>query len=197
MRRITQMTGLPVFNEVFYDNVRIPKENLLGGKNQGWSVTLAALETERTLGVAMLNNLRRDLGQLVQYCKETYVHGQPIAKDPLIRNRLADVAIHFEVARTLGYKVNWLATNKMPLIAIANSMRVLSSICGQRLAYLGMQILGLHGQLSANSKWARLAGKMSYHYLYSVGMAIEGGTTEVARSAIAIMGLGLPREPRR
>jgi len=207
MRRLAMMSGLDAFNEVFYDNVKVPKENLLGELNGGWKVVMTALGHERSYGIMLIYNIKRDLDLLVQYCKETVVNGQPLAKNKLIRNRLADLAIQLEVARNMGYKLNYLALKGGDMTNTANHIKVLGGVLTQRVAVLGMQILGLYGQLGPvggnwrqmdekKDKWARLGGRMKHLYLSTVCNTIAAGTTEVARNAIATMGLGLPREPR-
>jgi len=193
MRRIPQMTGHPAFTEVFYDNVRVPKENILGEKNQGWSVTLFGVYSEKGFGQMLLNGARRDFNLLVQYCKETYVDGNPLSRVPLIRNRLGQLAIDLEAGRNLGLRLGWMAVNGMPTVAEASAMRAFSGGLLQRLANLGMQIFGLYGQLDEQSKWATLRGRFKYLYLASVATTIEGGTTEASKNTIAQLGLGLPR----
>ena len=192
MRRMEQMTG-PGFDDVFYDNVRVPKENLLGEKNKGWGVALFAVYTEKGFGLWLLHNVRRDFELLVEYCRETYVNGQLLAKDPLIRDKLAQMAIELEVGHNLGDRINWMAIEGMPIVAQACQLRPYGGNLTQRLANLGMQILGLYGQLDEKSKWARLGGRIKHLYLGSVAMTIEGGTNEVSRNTIARVGLGLPR----
>jgi len=193
MRRITQMTGHPAFCEVFYDNVRVPKENVLGVVNGGWSVALYGVATEKSFGLWLINSGRRDFEMLVQYCRETEAGGRPLGKDPLIRNRLAQIAIELEVGRNLGTKVQWMATKGMPIVAQACQVKPLGGCILQRLAHLGTQILGLYGQLDEESKWARLRGRMKYLYLASAAMTIEGGTNEASKNTVATVGLGLPR----
>jgi len=196
MRRIPQMTGHPAFCEVFYDNVRVPKENLLGERNAGWSVALFAVATEKSFGYWLINSAKRDFEMLVEYCRETSVNGQPLAKDPLIRNRLAQMAIEMEVGRNLGARCNWMATRGMTIISEACQMKPFGGNFVQRLADLGTHILGLYGQLDEKSKWAKLRGRIKYLYLAAAAMTIEGGTNEASRNTVAGFGLGLPREPR-
>lgn len=194
MRRIPQITGHPAFCEVFYDNVRIPKANLLGQLNGGWSVALFGVATEKSFGYWLINSGRRDLELLTRYCKETKdVDGQPLSQDPLIRNRLAQLAIELEVGRNLGMRLNWMATRGMPLVAAACQLRPLGGSVLQRLSHFAVQTLGLYGQLDEDSKWVRLRGRMKYLYLASVAMTIEGGTNEASRNTVASVGLGLPR----
>jgi len=196
MRQIPQITGHPAFCEVFYDNVRVPKENLLGEVNGGWGVALFGVATEKSFGYWLINSGRRDFEMLVQYCKETNVNGQPLGKDPLIRSRLAQIAIELEVGRTLGRRLHWLATQGRMIVAEACQMKPFGGSILQRMANLGLQILGLYGPLDEKSKWVKLRGRMKYLYLASIAMTIEGGSNEASRNTVAQLGLGLPREPK-
>ena len=193
MRQITQMTGLGAFCEVFYDNVRVPKENLLGEKNKGKDVSMHAFAIERSYGLVILHNARRYFEQLVQYCKETHVNGQPLAKDPLIRNRLAEIAIEIEVGRNMGERINWMASQKMLTVIPGCQNKIHGARVAQRVSNLGMQILGLYGQLDEKSKWVQLGGRMRHMYLSSRAWSLAGGTSEMSRNIIAgKYGLGLP-----
>jgi len=194
MRRIPQITGHPAFCEVFYDNVRVPKANLLGAVNQGWGVALFGVATEKSFGYWLINSGRRDLEMLVRYCKETRdVDGRLLCHDPLIRSRLAQLAIDLEVGRNLGMRLNWMATKGMPIIATACQLKPFGGNIIQRLSHVGVQTLGLYGQLDEHSKWVRLRGRMKYLYLASVAMTIEGGSNEASKNTVAMLGLGLPR----
>ena len=193
VRQITQMTGLGAFCEVLYDNVRVPKENLLGEKNGGRAITMYAFGIERSYGLVILHNARRYFEQLVQYCKETYVNGQPLARDPVIRSRLAEIAVDIEVGRNSGDRLNWMASQNMLTVLPSCQIKVHGAGVAQRVARLGMQILGLHGQLDEKSKWAKLGGRMEHMYLSSVAWSLAGGTSEISRNIIAgRAGLGLP-----
>jgi len=193
MRRQEQMGGLSILNEVFYDNVRVPKENVLGGKNGGWNVAVSSLSTERTFGILLINCNRQDLDQLVQYCKETYVNGQSLAKDPVIRNKLAEMAIDIEVGRNFGSRLNWMVSTGKPIIVEGSQSRLYGSAITLRLANVGMQILGQYGQLEDKSKWAKLKGRMLNSYLLSAAVGIWSGTSEMSKNTVAGFGLGLPR----
>jgi alkylation response protein AidB-like acyl-CoA dehydrogenase len=194
MRRIPQITGHPAFCEVFYDNVRVPKANLLGAVNQGWGVALFGVATEKSFGYWLINSGRRDLEMLVRYCKETRdVDGRLLCHDPLIRSRLAQLAIDLEVGRNLGMRLNWMATKGMPIVATACQLKPFGGNIIQRLSHVGVQTLGLYGQLDEHSKWVRLRGRMKYLYLASVAMTIEGGSNEASKNTVAMLGLGLPR----
>jgi len=190
---LLNMAGEHSFNEVFFDCVRVPKENLLGEKNGGRAITMYAFGIERSYGLVVLHNARRYFEQLVQYCKETYTNGQPLAKDPVIRSRLAEMAIEIEVGRNLGDRLNWMASQKMLTVLPSCQIKVHGADVAQRVASLGMQILGLYGQLDDKSKRAKLGGRMEHVYLSSVAWSLAGGTSEISRNIIAgRAGLGLP-----
>ena len=193
MRRLVHMSGVPSFNEIFYDDVRVPKENIIGGKNNGWGVLLATLANERTMGKNFIINAMRDLDLLVQYCKETMVDGQPLAKDPLIRNRLAKMAVELDVGRALCYRLDWLVLNGKPVASEGARLKLYGGQLVKRLADFGIQLLGLYGQLNEKSKWVKLRGRMEYLYMSAFGMNFAGGTNEVTKNTVARLGLDLPR----
>lgn len=193
LRQITQMTGLGAFCEVFYDDVRVPKENLLGEKNKGKDVSMHAFAIERTYGLVILHNARRYFDQLVQYCKETQVNGQPLSKDPLIRNRLAEMAIEIEVGRNMGERINWMISQGIITVVPSCQNKIHGARVAQDLSNLGMQILGLFGQLDDKSKWTQMGGRMRHMYLSARAWSLAGGTSEMSRNIISgKYGLGLP-----
>jgi len=195
MRQIAQMTGIPAFCEVFFDNVEVPKEDLLGKKNGGMEILLYAFGAERMSGLFQIHNARRYLEQMVGYCRNTYTDGRPLAKDPVIRSKLAQMAIEIEVGRNLGDELTWLALQGRPTVKTSSQIKVHGARVIQRMANTGMEILGLYGQLDEDSKWVKLGGRFKHSYLASVAISLAGGTSEVARNHIAgRFGLGLPRQ---
>lgn len=177
-------------NEVFYDNVRVPKRNLVGEKNRGFYYLTTALDLERTWPVG---SLQRSLEGLVEYAREKRRDGKPLAEDPLVRYKLAEIAMEVEVARVLSYRVAWMqAKGAIPNYEAA-MLKLFATEVRQRLANAGMQILGLFGQLQSGCKWAELQGRVDHLYRDAVRDTILAGTSEVMRNIIAIRGLGLPR----
>lgn len=193
LRQITQMTGLGAFCEVFYDDVKVPKENLIGEKNKGKDVSMYAFTIERSYGLVILHNARRYFDQLVEYCRETVVNGQPLAKDPLIRNRLAEVAIEIEVGCNMGDRINWMNSQGMMTVIPGCQNKIYGARVAQKLSNLGMEVLGLYGQLDETSKYAQLGGRFRHMYLSSRAWSLAGGTSEMSKNIIAgPFGLGLP-----
>lgn len=179
-------------NEVFYDNVRVPKNRIVGEPNKGFYYVMEALASERNQ-VFIPARLMPILNELIQYVKETKHNGNPLAADPLTRDRLAQAAIELEVAGVLADHSRWLESNGMPLPYEAEVTKIFISEAEQRLANAGMEILGLYSQLLEGSKYVPIRGRISWEWLHSFMTTLGGGTSEVGRSVIAQRGLGLPR----
>ena len=189
-----QMTGRADFFEVFFDNVRVPKSNLVGQENQGWYVALTTLAFERSAIGAIVSQTRHVLEDIVQFAKETKRNGQPLIEDPMIGRKLAELTIETEVAQLLSHRVVWMASlGQLPNYE-ASVAKTFTTELQQRIANFGMHLLGLYGQLAEGSKWAALDGRIQYEYLWTVGVTIYAGSNEIQRNIIATRGLGLPRQ---
>lgn len=178
-------------NEVFYDNVKVPKKNLVGEKNRGWYHIATALDFERTYTVGQM---RRLFEKLVQYCRQTKHNGEALSKNPLVRHKLAELAIEIEIAYLFACRIAWMLNSGTVPNYEAAMVKAFGSELEQRLANAGTQILGLYGQLQSGSKWVPLGGSMEYRYRETVRSTITRGTSEVMRNIVALRGLGLPRE---
>ena len=192
IRPLITMANEHTFNEVTFDDVRVPKENMLGEKNRGWYVAMAALDYERS-GVEFPAAARKLLDQLVQYAKETRVNGNTLADDPKVSTRLADRAVDIEISRLLCYRIGWMQSKGMVPNHEASIGKLFGSEMSQRLAQTGMELLGLIGQLEGDSKWSVLKGKVENFYLNCIPMTIYSGTSEIQKGIIARRGLELPR----
>ena len=179
-------------NEVFYDNVKIPKDRLVGEKNKGFYYVMEAIGSERNQ-VFIPARLKPVLNELIKYAKETNCCGKPLSQDPLIRDKIARAAIELEVAGVLADHSRWLESNDLPLSYEPEVTKIFVSETEQRLANIGMEILGLFSQLLEDSKHVPIRGRISWEWLHSFMTTLGGGTSEVGRSVIAQRGLGLPR----
>ena len=179
-------------NEVYYEDVKVPKSRLVGEKNKGFYYMMEALGSERNQ-VFVPGRLMPILEDLIKYVKETGFRGKPLSQDPLIRDKLAQAAIELEVAAVLADHSRWLESNELPMSYQPEITKVFTSELEQRLVNTGMEILGLYSQLTEDSQWAPLRGRISWYYLHSFMTTIGAGTSEVGRSVIAQRGLGLPR----
>jgi len=133
-------------NEVFYDNVRIPKENLLGTLHTGWYELTKVLNSERiatamlTLGIA-----KAAFNDAFKYAKERHAFGGPIARFQSLQHYLADIAIEIENARNLIYKCAWLADQGKPMQIEACMAKIVACRAAEKAALWGMEIMGGYG----------------------------------------------------
>ena len=192
MRPIVSATGRHSFNEVFFDKVRVNKRDIVGEVNRGWYVAVTLLGFERST-IEWPAAARRALDELTDYARNTRVGGSALIDDPRVRRKLADAAIDIEVARMLCYRVAWLAAHGEAPDAAGSISKVYSTGMLKRFSEIGMQVMGLAGQLAAGSKYAALEGGMRHMYLESIGVNIAGGTSDIQKNIIATRGLGLPK----
>jgi alkylation response protein AidB-like acyl-CoA dehydrogenase len=176
-------------NEVFYDEVRVPKKYLVGEKDMGWYYMAEALDLER---MVVIGAAERTFEQLVTYARNTLKNGTPLSKVPSVRQKLVDLAIEINVARNLIRYVVWLQDKRVPGEE-TSILKLFVCELYQKIARAGLEILGPYGQLRKNSKYAVLEGAMEHFFRATYVVTIGGGTSEIMRNIIAIRGLGLPR----
>lgn len=193
VRPLINILGRHSFNEVFFDDVRIPQENLVGQKNKGWYQLMIALDFERSsIGYAAGN--QRMIEELIKYVKGATRNGAPLASDPLIRNELAQLVVENEVARMMAYRIAWMFSKGLhPSYESSMSMVFISDVM-RRTANAGLRILGHYGELDRDSKWAVINARIMRMCLSSLSIGVGGGSNEIQRNIIAIRGLGLPRK---
>ena len=171
-------------NEIFYDDVKVPKNAMVGEENRGFYYILEALDYER---ISTTSGLERDFQELVDYVKEK---GEC---STLVRQKLAELAIDLEVTRLFSLRVaSMLNSNKIPNYE-ASMLKAMVSETEQRLVNTAMQILGPYGQIKEGSKWTQLSGKFEWRYRDSLEALLTRGTSEIMRNVVAQRGLGLPR----
>lgn len=196
VRPLINMVGFHCFNEVFFDQVRVSQESLVGERNSGWYYMMTGLDHERTVhgsGIARAAFYKHTLEDLVAYVREAQQKGLGLSTDPLMKHKLAELAIEIGGFRSLCCRMAWQQSQgHVPDYQAAMTKLFGSEFC-RRLADVVMQITGLYGQLSEGSKWAPLRGKMARMYLSTMGVTIAGGSAEILRNIMAIRGLELPR----
>ncbi len=200
VRPLYNMAGAPGFNQVFFDNVKVPRKDLLGEENMGWYYATKTLDFERSsIGAAMAQqNVLEDIVAVVRDRKKA---GAPPRREVLWG--LADRAIEAQVARLLCYRVVTLQAKGLVPNYEASTAKLYASELAQRVARTGLKVLGLYGLLdrqrkagpeAAANRWAPLRGRLMRNYLWSVAATIAGGTSEIQRNIIAVRGLSLPRD---
>ncbi len=188
VRPLVNLLGEHEYNEVFLDNVRVPKKNMVGGLNRGWYVTMMTLDFERFAHM-FYPSVRGYLDRLLEYVKQT---GR--ALEPAQRSRLAQLFAECEMAKMIHYRAKGIIEKGgTPTYEVAID-KMYNSELAQRAADFGTQVLGHYGGLRRGSKFAPLDGWVSYYYLDTISYTMMAGTSEIDRNVIAQMGLGLPAE---
>ena len=194
VRPLVNMGGQAGFNEVFFDNVRVPATNLVGEENRGWYIGTTTLDFERSsIGSAVGQRLQVE--GLIKFAKEhTKDHQSTLGHHSTLRYELADRLLETHVARMLSYRVVTMQAKGLVPNYEASMTKLFASEMGQRIAGTSMKVAGLYGQLLAGSEWAPSRGRYGASYIQTVASTIAGGTSEVQRNIIAQRGLGLPKD---
>jgi len=194
VRPLRQMTGESEFTELFFRDVRVPAENVLGRVNDGWNVAVSTLMYERGSYSARLHLLfKRNLNRLIQIARVTPRNGATAADDPLIRQKLAQCFAEIEIMRLNQLRVFSRITAAGVPGPEGSIQKIFWSELNQRVQQLAQEIMGPYGQLLATDARAVDKGLWSYGYLRTRGNTIEAGTSEVQRNIIGHFVLGLPR----
>jgi len=198
-RPLRQMSGESEFGELFFDNMRIPHENLLGELGRGWYVALTSLAAERSGGSGMagiglaLRGPGSSMAGIIDLARNTKRRGKIVWDDPVYKQQIAQYAIEAEAIRYHGSR---LAAQREKGVPMGNEVSVgknFSAEMRQRRGDMVMEIIGAYSQLGRESNRAINNGQWVYDMLRSRGATIEMGTSEINRNIIAERILGLPR----
>jgi alkylation response protein AidB-like acyl-CoA dehydrogenase len=186
VRPLLNMAGSHEFNEIFFEDVRVPAANLVGEENRGWYNVAVGLDFERS-SIGATSNARRSVDDLV-----AYLHDRRPAVRHEVKLRLVDCAVAVQVLRAMAYNIASVQerTGIAPTRE-AQMAKLFGAELQQKVAATGLQVMGMEGQATRETS---LAFPWRYRFLRSVANTIEGGTSEIQRTVIATRGLGLPRE---
>ena len=189
VRGLKQMSGESEFSELFFRDVSVPAENVLGKVNDGWNVAIGTLMHERgTLGAALQVNYRRNFSRLVEIARELRRNC-----DPIVRQKLAQCFVEIEVMRCNQMRA-FSRINETGVPGPEGSIqKIFWSEFNQRFQQVAMEILGPYGQLAHGCLDAYDEGQWAYGYLRSRGNTIEAGTSEIQRNILGHFVLGLPK----
>jgi alkylation response protein AidB-like acyl-CoA dehydrogenase len=182
------------FANIFYDNVQIPLENIVGEVNAGWKVLTGALAFERGLvGGGIVLKVAHAFGQLRRHVTATDAAGAALGNDPVIRDRMATLAADIEVGRLLMMHCAELATGGVTPPEYGAISKVFSSELMERFGEAALDILGMRAALSEQMPDAIDNGRFEQNLRHSLMWVISIGTNEIQRNLIAQRALGLPR----
>ncbi len=191
IRPLREMTGDAWFNEVFFDEVRVPAENLVGEENRGWEVVMTTLAHERGVTAPHVR-LQAETRLLARLARQRRSDGHRASDDPHHRQRIAQLAIEAEVLRVSAYRnITQIQRTGQPG-ASGSMMKLFWSEMDQRLKDAAFEVLGAYGILEGSTAVDR--GWWAHELLWSRAATIYAGTSEVQRNIIAQRVLGLPRQ---
>ena len=191
VRPLINMMDTHGFNQVFFDNVRVPRRNLMGERDRGWYQSAQLLDFERS-SIAVFGGMRRTVEELSALARNGPWRDR-LDRYPRIKRQLAELAIKCEIGRWMGYNIASMQTRKEVPNREASTAKLFSSELGQHVASVGMEVVGLYGQLKQGAPHAPWDGRLHRAYVSSIAATIGGGTSEIQRNVIATRGLGLPR----
>jgi alkylation response protein AidB-like acyl-CoA dehydrogenase len=195
VRPLKTMTGASEFNEVFFTDVRVPKDQVVGGRGRGWFVANTTLKHERGM-LGDPNATEARLNALIELMKSETVDGQRVIDNPVFRDRLMQLQ-----GRVLSMKFNGLRliTSQLtqePAGLAGLIVKLQGCELNHQLAALAIDALGELGILYQDGPHLRARGSWQRNYMFDLGLIIGGGTAQIQKNIIAERGLGLPREPK-
>ena len=195
VRPLVQMTGDAGFNEVFFEDVRVPRTNLVGQLHGGWTVANATLFHERNM-LASTTRTQMSLQALLRRARRERRNGKPASADPVVRQRLAQLAIQVETMRLEAYRQLTDRLRGRPPGISASVNKLVTCELNHNLARAALEVMGPSGWLGKKDRRVRDNGGWPMDFMFSLGLIIGGGTAQIQKNIISERGLGMPREPR-
>jgi alkylation response protein AidB-like acyl-CoA dehydrogenase len=196
VRPLVDMTLKAGFNEVFFNDVRIPEENIVGKRGEGWAVANATLGHERG-SLAPPDATMSRLNSLIELMKTETINGTSLLEHPIFRDRV--MKIQAKVMASQSHSLRLLSAKLNPNQDVRIG-RMIQKLVGTELRHelegLAIDIMGEMGLLYEGSPYLRSHGSWQFIYMYFLGLIIGGGTSQIQKNIIAERGLGLPKEPK-
>lgn len=196
IRPLVDMTGVANFNETFFTDVRVPKNQIVGERGQGWQVANAILGHERDT-LAPPNTAQTRINALVELMKTETAGGERLIDNPIYKDRLMKIQ-----GRVLAMKYNDMRvlSSRLNPGQDASLSRMITKLQGTELRHelegLAIDIMGEVGLSYDDNPHLRGAGSWQREYMYYLGLIIGGGTSQIQKNIISERGLGMPREPK-
>ena len=192
VRPLVQMTGDKGFNEVFFEDVKVPRENLVGELNQGWLVANATLAHERNM-LGSTTRTQQMFQGLLHLARTRSRGGRPAAEDPVVRQRLVDLEISVESMKYHAYRQLTDALHGRSSGIAASVNKLVSTELNHAICAMALEVLGSYGPLDRKSRHVADRGIWPYEFMFTLGLVIGGGTSQIQKNIIAERGLGLPK----
>jgi len=179
-------------NEVFFDDVFVSDDFVVGELNRGWTYICEALDLER-FAMMPVGPLEKKVEALCAWVARAERDGRPLREDPVARRTIARIATELEVARGLQRRVvSEAVRGRVPTVE-SSQYKVFMTELGKRVANQALDLMGVDGTLKSGEAQAPLGGRFERSYRYTVVDTIGGGASEIQKNIIARRGLGLPK----
>ncbi len=192
VRPLVNMLNSHEFNEVYFEDVRVPASQLLGEENRGWYLAATTLDFERS-GIATSVAHQLIVRDMVRYLRENETGRATAAQRPSLRHEMADRAIEAQVEGLISYRIISMQDRGQSPNKESSIAKLYSSELDVRLAVTAMHAGGMAAQLNDRDAEGSIGGRIPRFYMHSTTSPIGGGTSEIQRNIIATRGLGLPR----
>lgn len=195
VRPLVDMTMSRNFNEVFFTDVRVPKDQIVGQRGEGWRVANVILKNERD-SLADPDQSQARLNGIVRIMREETVDGRPLIEDPRLLDRLMKLQ-----GRVMGLQYNSLRvlSSSLNRDQDATMARLVVKLQGTELRHeiegFAIDVMGEGGLAYGSHPYLRDEGSWQYWHMFYLGLIIGGGTSQIQKNIIGERGLGLPREP--
>jgi len=196
VRPLVDMTGVANFNETFFTDVRVPKDQIVGARGQGWQVANTILGHERD-SLASPNQTLARLQAVTAMMKDESLNGErlidiPVYRDRLMRLQGREMSLRFNEMRVLSSRLNEGQD--------ASLARMITKLQGTELRHevegMAIDIMGEIGLSYEDNPYTRGGGGWQSQYMYYLGLIIGGGTNQIQKNIISERGLDMPREPK-
>ncbi len=195
VRPLREMTGTADFNEVFFDEVRVPAVNIIGSPGAGWKVAAASLVEERS-GLGGGGGGADPVHALVRVAGRHTRGGRPALEDGGVRQQLGELGARTRIGRHLGQRMATKAARGELTPADAPLSKIWFSELNLQVAEAALTLQGARSMATEGDELSDEDGRWQDAFLYARALTIAGGSNEIMRNLIAERGLGLPREPR-
>ena len=196
VRPLEDMGWAKPFNETFFEDVRVPAENLVGEENRGWYVGMTLLDFERS-GISGAISHRRNISDLIEYTKTDDGKAKSrLAEFATIRHEVADRHTETEILFNFAFRIVSMQNAGMVPNYEASMNKMYGSELAQRTARTGTKVFGLYSNLWADAEghdYLPIGAHFTHSYVRTVPLTILSGSNEIQRNVIATRGLGLPR----
>lgn len=192
IRPLVQMTGDAGFNEVFFEDVRVPRANLVGDLNQGWMVANATLFHERNL-LGSTARTQLMMQNLIRLARLHQRYGKPASQDPIIRQKLADLLVRVEAMKYHSYRqLTDVIQGRSPGVgAMVN--KLVGTELNHDVCTLALEIMNSYAPLNRGAAHVIDHGTWQYEFMLTLGLVIGGGTSQIQKNIISERGLGMPK----